>query len=228
MFRKTDNTLRAGAAFDFLEEVDPDRLRLIAAITLQWNWIESAIDVILTTGLRIDSDIWVEVQSRINGFDGKVAIIKATLPHNTPAKMRERIGRTLNACEQFKTVRDHIIHMRLASPDEQVSESFQRRGATKEVYAAKEPLRRFYTVLRAHWDEIHWLGFIYLHLAKLLAEEPNAPARLQAREELGSALARFLESQQKREALPPLPEVPEPNLAQQVQATTEALQEQPD
>jgi hypothetical protein len=229
VFRKTHNTIRGGAAFDFLTEVDPERLRLIAAITLQWNWIEAAIDVMLAVGLRVETDLWVEVQSRINGFDGKIAIMKAALrASNVPELMREKVAKTLNACEQFKTIRDHIIHMRLASPDEQVSETFQRRGATKEVYAATEPLRQFYRMLRAHWDEIHWLGYIHLHITKALLLDQGDPEREQAIEEVKSDLVQFLESQRKRESLPPLPEVPEPDPALEAEAATEALREPPD
>lgn len=213
LYRKTNNTLRAGEAFDFLTEVDPERLRLIAAVSLQWNWIEQAFDAFLAVVLKTPSDLWIEVSSRINGFDGKIAIIKAAISSLTGRPRAESflqpIWRTVSATENYKSIRDHIIHMRLASPDEEVSESYQRRGSAKEVYAAVEPLRAFYAVLRAHWDEVDALGQICIQFAKLNSTE-DLSQRQPLIEELKLSLIRLLESQQKRESLPPLPEVPEP------------------
>lgn len=213
MYRKTDNTLRAGKAFDFLTEVDPERLRLIAAVSLQWNWIEQAFDTFLAVVLKTPGDLWIEVSSRINGFDGKIAIIKAAISSLTGRPRAEPflqpIWRAVSATENYKSIRDHIIHMRLASPDEEVSESYQRRGSAKEVYAAVEPLRAFYAVLRAHWDEVDALGKICIQFAELNSTK-DASQRPPLIEELKLSLIRLLESQQRRESLPPLPEVPEP------------------
>lgn len=227
MYRKTTNTIRPHRRYDFLTEVEPERLQLIGAIALAWNWLEATIDTTVATALGLDPVLWVEVQSRINGFDGKIAIIKAALPRlapDMPEELQLSIRKGLNATGNYKSIRDHIIHMRLAQPEEEVSESYQRKGDTREVYAAIEPLKAFYSHLDAHLNEVMSISTMYFYLSiihlhrDLQKSQPEIAA-------LKFAGALLLERQQKRECLPPLPEVPEPDPAQVAEAVKEDLQD---
>jgi hypothetical protein len=228
MYRKSTTTERQHRRYDFLTEVDPERLKLIAAIALAWNWIEATIDMALGTSLRIAPRLLVEVQSRINGFDGKTAIIKAAIPTlvaDMPDDVKAAVSKALNAAEVYKSTRDHIVHMRLAHPDEEISETFLRRGATKEVYAAVEPLRAFYAVLSAHLDEINSLGNMCLYLALIERGRDDQQSRAQMIKAYLHAQAQLLKHQQARESLPPLPEVPEPEPIPESQTALEVTKE---
>ena len=68
-----------GFADDAVREVlREERLQAIGAIMLAWNWIEGAIDTSLAVALELHPDMWTDITSRINGMDGKIAILKAS------------------------------------------------------------------------------------------------------------------------------------------------------
>ena len=74
--RSTGNEQRPYQDYEFLQDVEPDRLKTIGAIILAWNWIEGALDTSLAIALELHPDMWVEVTSRFGGLDGKTAILK--------------------------------------------------------------------------------------------------------------------------------------------------------
>src|SRR6476620_10619198 len=72
--------------YNVRQDVDPKRLQAIGAMILQWNYIEGALNLILDVALKLPFQLWVPVHSRINGTDGKIALIKETfgLPASIP------------------------------------------------------------------------------------------------------------------------------------------------
>jgi hypothetical protein len=72
---------------DILNDYDRDVLTGIGAVALAWNNLETGINMALPIALCIEFSDWLQVTSRINGFDGKIAIIKhavKNLPGVTP------------------------------------------------------------------------------------------------------------------------------------------------
>lgn len=226
MYRTASKLHRPFRKYDFLTEVDPERLRLIGAVALAWNWLEATVDATLATSLGLHPAMWVEVQSRIGGFDGKIAIIKAALPTleaDMPDDIRLAIRKCLNATENYKSIRDHIIHVRPARPEEDVSETFQRRGNVKEVYTATTALKAYYDALVALVDEIEMVSTIYFYMA-IMQREADEPKRQPWIKRMIPCGPQLLILQKKRESLPPLPEVPEPDPAQEAREAEELLQ----
>lgn len=199
--------------FDFLTEVDGDRLQLIGAITLAWNWIEGALDATLAMSLELVSEMWLEVTSRINGIDGKIALVRRTLTleHGLPqfAESDELVARkTLNAIESYKRYRDGLIHARMVHPDAIISQTSQRKGISDEILMTSEALKALYDHLAALAEEVDvFVRVIFVRL--------DMGGRLKARDEqlteehLLWCLALLHEAQTKRESLPPLPEFPD-------------------
>jgi hypothetical protein len=107
-----------GRSYDIRKDLLPEQLELIGAIAIAWNQIEDSIDTILPIALRVPFPLWLEVTTRINGFDGKIAILKGTLTHFRIVfgDFDPVIRETLGAVEQHKRYRDGVIHVRIADP----------------------------------------------------------------------------------------------------------------
>jgi hypothetical protein len=198
--------------YDFWAEVDTNRLEAIGAIALAWNWIEGAIDTCVAMALEIHPDMWVDVTSRINGMDGKTAILKKCLPlEGYPQLSSETqlpIRKTINAVERYKKLRDGIIHARLIHPDAIIADTAQRKGLTDEVLLSEMALMILYRHLQDLAEEVDWLVmiFYYRHRASERALEDE---RQQNEEHLRQSLALHHQAQTTREGLPPLPEFPD-------------------
>jgi hypothetical protein len=211
--RKKSGEQRAYRSYDFLQDVQPRRLQLIGAITLAWNWIDGAVDATLGVALELHPDMWVQVTSRINGMDGKIALLKVALglqgypplPDGTDPAIRK----TLGAIETNKRLRDGIIHARLIHPEEIIADSAHRRGMTDEVLLSEDALSSLYNLLSLLVREVDQLVILYYYRWRLSEESEEEPRQLLAGAFL-QARALYLDLQKKREELPPLPEFPDP------------------
>jgi hypothetical protein len=158
MRRKSTSSDRPYKFFD-IKEVEPERLRAIGAVMLAWNWIEGAIDTSIGMALELHPNMWVDVSSRINGLDGKIAILKesAKLFTATPDDMLLAISKTLNAVEDHKRYRDGVAHVRMGEPSAIVADTAQRRGKTDEILITQEALDALFErlqVLQRETDEL--------------------------------------------------------------------------
>src|ERR1700726_1136510 len=84
--------------YNVRQHVDPKRLQAIGAMILEWNYIEGALNLVLDLALKLPFQLWVPVHSRINGTDGKIALIKETfdLPAKIPEQAQAPIRKALN------------------------------------------------------------------------------------------------------------------------------------
>src|SRR5262245_40664921 len=117
-------------SFDIRRDFDPERLKLIGAIILAWNQIEHRVDSTMTIAAHIHPMLDLEFTSRINGFDGKIAIIKAAqtdLGELSPM-LTKSLASTWSAAEEFKRYRDGVAHALLVSRSETIVDTAQRRG----------------------------------------------------------------------------------------------------
>jgi hypothetical protein len=70
------------AEFDVRHDISSRQLQALGAIAIIWTRLERRIDFAMCTALAIPHQLWVEVASRINGFDGKVELIKRGARHH--------------------------------------------------------------------------------------------------------------------------------------------------
>lgn len=211
MRRTSARTQRPYRSYDFLEDVDAERLRLIGAISIAWNWIEASIDASLSASLELHPDMWLAVTTRINGFDGKIALLKqyTRLYFNG---LRDdvvlSVSKTLNAIEDLKRYRDGVIHIRLTHPDEITADIPVRRGQVHEVLVSKEALAALYgrlLILSRETDEL--LSLTYHRWLIMHTEDDNK--RQQSATLFPVSLAQLQSHQSQREAMLPLPEFPD-------------------
>ncbi|HZV07275.1 MAG TPA: hypothetical protein VE999_19485 [Gemmataceae bacterium] len=192
--------------YNVRRDIDPKRLKAIGAMILQWNYLEGALNLILDLSLRLPPALWVPVHSRINGTDGKVALIKETfgLPAPIPEEAQAPIRKALNAVEHYKKYRDGIAHAFLTHPDQVVAESIQRKGMTDEVLLSQDALDRLNDHLDCLQGELDALAMIFHH--RSAGFHANDSEREQLAEDIQRSMALLHHHQQMRESLEPLPE----------------------
>jgi hypothetical protein len=162
------NVIRLGRLTDVRKEINPGVLSAIGAISLTWNLIDESIDHALAYALDIAMPLPIDVTSRINGIDGKFAIIRNAL-HTLPFFAELRTPLVLNALsgvETHKKHRDGVIHARVHFPDEQVAETAHRRGIADEILISLPALNALYDLLALLRDEISAVAFL-IHLARV-------------------------------------------------------------
>ena len=203
------------AGFDIRHDISARQLEALGAIAIIWTQIERRIDFAMCTALAVPHRLWVEVSSRINGFDGKVELIKRGAEHHirVPPNAMAIIAESLGAISEHKRYRDGVIHAWLVNPDADIADTIQRKGEVDETFMSAEALDGLYGRLSILSDEaasiIHILNY-YLAVGH-------------GREEIAQALqactAQALEHQKRRLTLPPLPAFPqEPPIPPQTEA----------
>jgi hypothetical protein len=196
--------------YNVRKDVDAKRLQAIGAAVLEWNYIEGLLNLIMPLSLQLPYELWVSVTSRINGFDGKIAVIKETFGSDPqiPEPAQLPIRKSLNAAAYYKRYRDGIVHAFLTHPDQIVADSIQRKGITDEVLLSHQALDSLNDHLDLLLLEVDRLALIYHYRAAgLLARDDSE--RRQYGEAVRLATAQHRQYQDLREKLPPLPEFPE-------------------
>jgi hypothetical protein len=213
MRRKAISGSKEYRKYDFLTEVDPERLKLIGAITLAWNWIEGALDASLCMATNIHASMWIDFASRINGIDGKIGLLKKGLVVEPKGILSDRdvatIKESIGQVEGVKRLRDGVIHARVIHPDAVVADTAQRKGIRDEVLLSEEALTVLYARLATISLEMDWVVQA-VFFRQLLGSEMPDDARRQGEEMLRYSLAQLRDCQTTRAKIPPLPEFPDP------------------
>lgn len=204
--------------YEIHTDIEVERLAAIGALTLAWNDLEGAVDGAAGLSLMLVEPLWVEVTSRINGFDGKIAIIKQGLNINfkLPANHARTIATTLGAAETHKRLRDGIIHAMILDPTAAVAPTIQRKGRTDEVLVTLPAIQALYeriVMLRGELDVVVWfLANMSMYHGRPLPTSPAEKKRSLA--QVQRCMPLLAHRQKKREALPPLPDFPASRTAQ--------------
>ena len=220
MRRKAENAKYTSKPFDIKKDIKPEWLAQFGAISVAWNDIEAAIDVGFCMAIFLDRTFWSEVQSRINGLDGKFALIKTGYRAYPvlPDEIIQLMDDTIAAVSGHKGHRDSLTHVRLIDPSADVAPANQSRGTQYQVLITQEALDRLYDHLRALQVEMGLILQI-LHQRfqiRTWMEEASGPEAVTSdpRIEPAAAIVRecaaqLREHQKSRRELPPLPQFPE-------------------
>lgn len=209
MRRKSTGPKESTNSFDVLNDIDPEKLKLFAAVCMTWNYIETVLDSCLGYALKIDVEMFGEVSSRINGIDGKIALIKKALEvGRVDGSSALSLRKTLNAVEVYKKYRDGVVHVRISSPLLDVADTIQKRGVTDEVLISNEALEALYQRFSFLGNEMIQL-FMLLHHCAMADIATTEHRKRQDEERAQQSLARLLSYQTQREALPPFPKFPD-------------------
>lgn len=212
MRRPSSGDLRPYRAYDPHREVDAARLQTIGAISLAWNWLEGSIDTGLSIALNQHPSLWLEITTRINGFDGKIAILKKCAHlffDGIAQEPAEPICKTLNAIGDTKKLRDGVIHVRLTDPTNVIADIPVYKGKMHEVLVSQPALDGVYERVLNLARESDELVALFFRNWQIMhgSNENDRPRHAQHFRE---ALTQLRTLQQKREAFQPLPEFPDP------------------
>ncbi|MCH8615765.1 hypothetical protein LZ016_06580 [Sphingomonas sp. SM33] len=188
-----------------------DQLATIGAVALMYNSVESRIDDMLAEGLRIPIQP-AEVLSRINGVEGKVALIKFSAAHwgfsdKEQLFLAEALGDA--GFMMLKRWRDAVIHARLFDFRTGVARVPERQGRTSEVLLSLEALEGLYNRLVALKNELWSLWEILERRSRLTRGGISDQHRERLERENSGAWAQAHERREYRLSLPPMPSFPE-------------------
>lgn len=146
MRRPTKSKRRYTNISDIKAEISVEVLAGIGAVALAWNSLESSIDYLLCHVTDIPRPLELEFTSRINGFDGKIAIIKAGLRNHAqiPEGIADLMAASFGAAEEYKRYRDGVEHALILERDSDIAQTAQRRGRLDEIIVSKEALDTLY------------------------------------------------------------------------------------
>lgn len=222
MRRKSKGPRRYSNLNDIKNDLPTEQLAGIGAVSLAWNELESGIDFLLATSLKLATPMHLEVTSRINGFDGKIALIKAALKKvwQVPEDSCAVIADTFGAIEVYKRYRDGVVHALIVSRDSAVAQTAQRRGALDEILVTVDALDALYARIIAADREVFLIlkAVMVLHLPEMgakkfkLGEIPES-ITVSAWEGAMEYITELKELQSKRKALGTLPAFPESQTA---------------
>jgi len=213
-----------------LHDSEPRRLQMIGAIALQWNFIEDVVDECLQVVLGL-VELGTDVTSRINGMDGKTAILHKAIKANKFFNDGEKklLKTAFDAISEYKKYRDGIIHARVPSPSANVALTAPNRGDAYYIIVATVALELVYQRLELMGDEIvgayRLLESGSFEEYDLISEGGNVdPLKLRASESFQAALALIQEHQSRRLSLQPLPQFEVTDPSPPASATTQEPQ----
>lgn len=215
MKRRSTQHYTAWQEYKILEAVDSEKLKLIGAICLQWNFIEDLIDDSLSRALHLDHNIEHEVTSRIYGLDGKFEIIKKASKEYLVFTETEStmIAATIGAVAEHKTYRDAVTHAKVYDPQSDIALSSRRRGVSIEVLISIEALSALLERLTVISDEIvsvfRLLEAFYYDEWDLIPEGEIDPKKVRASPYFQVEISQLRKHQKRRLNLPPLPKFPD-------------------
>jgi hypothetical protein len=162
----------------------------------------------LTYATAINFDLSLAVTSRINGFDGKVAIIKDAVltVWSFPEEIIADINATLSAAEEHKRYRDSVIHARPLTSDSAVAPANANRGTTYETIVTVEALNALYDRVISIYHEMIEVTYIVMLYAAI--PDVEGSVRQPYEDTARSCVAQLRHYQYLRSHLPPLPEFP--------------------
>jgi hypothetical protein len=143
-------------SYRVLEAVSAERLWLIGAVCLEWNYIEDMVDGCVGWATHIELDMRRDVISRINGLDGKFELIKKGARLNpvfSPAHVHAISG-TIGAIAEYKKYSDAIIHARLFDPKPDIGGTAPNREETHDILLSEATLKALFHRMEALSDAI--------------------------------------------------------------------------
>jgi hypothetical protein len=204
------------ATGDIKLDLSAAQLEGIGLATIGYNYAEAQIDILLGAALGLDLDSSVErhVTTRINGVDGKIAIITFVAERlGIDDAIRRDIEDSLGdgVFKRFKKYRDAIIHARVLDAEMELGHVVERQAKQSEVLLTTGALNLLYQHLNALRFELHELTMAFFHKRVAVVEfmaMKDAHKRPPYEAVFQEWIARFRDRRTKRQALPPLPEFP--------------------
>lgn len=221
---------------NILRDVSKRQLANIGAVSIAYNEMEEALDLLLTFALGIWSVTGPQVTSRINGTDGKIAIIRAAVRDVSLIKgatdfagkpsFPDLIDRSLEheGFALLKQYRDAVIHAHKFDVPTAIARTSVKRGKPYEVLMSVEVLKALYTRLVLVRNELWeactiaarasdtwksaWLAHNIAAANSALGKQMMRATTKRSERDIRGAISRYRRHQSRRLSLPPLPSFP--------------------
>lgn len=220
-----------------LRDVSKRQLAHIAAVSIAYNEMEEALDLLLIFSLGIWANVGPQVTSRINGTDGKIAIVKAAVRDMTSLRnvsdfvvgspdFSELLDKSLEheGFALLKQYRDAVIHAHKFDVPTAIALTSVKRGKPYEVLMTKEALKALYDRLVLVRNELweactiaaraseSWKAMWVAHnigaVNSPVGKKLFLSTKAQTERDIRGAISRYRRHQSRRLSLPPLPSFP--------------------
>src|ERR1700733_6338850 len=108
---------------DIERDLSPKQLAKVGAISFAYNKAEERVEELLGVVTGLHGEMLLQVSTRINGLDGKIAIVtngakSLGLSEENQHLLEETLGE--DVFQKLKKYRDAVIHARLVSAPESI------------------------------------------------------------------------------------------------------------
>ena len=201
---------------DVKRDLTAEQLASVGAVTLAWNGLEGCIDVLVAIASGLDTSVALHVISRINGFDGKIAIATKGLQlyFRDSEKFISEINTCFTAAGQCKIDRDAVIHAHVLDPKGAIGGGMERRGKLYEVTLSQTALDGLYDRIVLVTKEL--IGLVWATMWFIIRkkmDERSYSWKENERERIEPIIqayvTQFRGDQKRRKSLPQPPSPPE-------------------
>jgi hypothetical protein len=187
-----------------------EQLKYIGAVAMLYNDVEGLVNDLCAVGLHIPIRD-EEVTTRINGLEGKYALIKLCAKHwGFDEQELSMLGDALGdgGFHGLKKWRDGVVHARLHDINSAVATLTQKQGKTEEILLSSDALKGLYE--RLEWMRRELSGFLKILRKKSRIKRGDFAAQHKERleQEVQAEWLRVRERRSQRQSLPPMPEFP--------------------
>jgi hypothetical protein len=198
-------------AGDIKRDLTKEQLAAIGAISLAYNKAEDRIDDLFGVVTALDGQMRLEVSTRINGIDGKIAIIthgakEFGLTDEEQFSLEELLGE--GVFKKLKKYREAVIHSRINHAPVGIGYTIERKAKINEVLLSQNALDALYDHLIACCSELSVAAAVLQHARTVNNAAPDDPNREQHEANRSGSSAQFRRYRTLRQSLPPIPEFP--------------------
>jgi hypothetical protein len=211
MKRPYSQTFESVPVNDIRKDIPQEQLAALGAVSLSYNYAENTLNRMLYWAIGMPMAMHRDIVTRINGVDGKIAIIKSgavVLGMSEP--MRVFIAESLgDGCfGLLKKYRDAAIHARIINRVIGIGELSESRGRHSEVVLSTAALEGLYSHLEALRRELGAILMMFLEAGTMVELADDHPDREQHEARARDCFALAREYRTRRLSLPPIPRFP--------------------
>lgn len=213
MKRPYSKAFKSIPADDIRNDIPQEQLALIGAVALSYNYAENTINRMLYWAIGMPISMHRDIVSRINGVDGKIAIIKSGateigIPENIRVFLAETLGE--GGFGLLKKYRDAVIHARILNNKIGIGELIESKGRHMEVLLSQAALDGLFNHLEAIRLELAALMLMMFEAFSLKNDaSADDPKKSSYEEDIQNYFAQAQSYRTRRLSLPPIPEFPD-------------------
>ena len=178
---------------------------------MNYNEAEAYVDILFSAAAGLSDELVHEISSRINGIDGKIAVIKtgAKLLGLDPKDL-EQLADALggNWFGRIKELRDTVIHALIVNAPLAVGQRVARRADVRVAHLSKAALDAIYAHISAVRIELQSASALMMVARELKDLAPGDPKRELVVTNLRGCEIQFRSRRNAKRSLPPIPKLP--------------------